>query len=393
MPPVADLSYQYEMLVRQRDDAVAERDAAICARDDALRQFEAAAERNRPLEHNLRSIGSQLDPERPVGRESRKSYGLKIANGFFDKYLSGSAILEIGYKGGIDSAVPIVPQATGIDLDYPGYDGTILPFPGESQDAIYTSHCLEHIRDYKLSIREWFRVLKPGGHLVIIVPHQYLFERRHELPSRLPGHLRFYTPASLLQQIEEALEPNSYRVRHLVDNDFGFDYSILPWENPHHVVGCYEIELILEKIQLPYWTIYRDNKYSAADFQSNVLPVVHPVFFLETDFSVTDACIVHGPYIRLPLGEQEVIFHIKAIGLGDQELASPISFDVAQDMIRIASVEVVGRDGSDLLRNEKVVLPFRNNVPESLFEFRIFTAGQPFRGTFVFVGVSLRPRS
>ena len=90
------------------------------------------------VEHNQRSIGTPLDPERPVGWESRKTYGLKIANGFFDKYLSGSAILEIGYKGGIDGAVPILPQAIGIDVDYPGYDGATLPFPDESQDGIYT---------------------------------------------------------------------------------------------------------------------------------------------------------------------------------------------------------------------------------------------------------------
>ena len=341
-------------------------------------------------EHGQKGIGFRLDPERPVGWESRKTYASKIANGFFDRYLSGSAILEIGYKGGIDGAVPIVPQAIGIDLDYPGYDGATLPFPDESQDAIYTSHCLEHISDYNRAILEWFRVLKPGGHLVIIVPHQYLFERRHELPSRVPGHLRFYTPASLLHQIEEVIEPNSYRVRHLVDNDFGFDYSILPWEDPHYVVGCYEIELVLEKIHPPYWTIYRDNKYSAADFRSNVLRVAHPVFFIETDFSVTDACIVYGPYVRLPLGEQEATFHVKALGVGDQELVSPIIFDVAQDMIRIASVDVVGRDGANLLRSEKVAVQFRNNTSDSSFEFRIFTAGRPFRGTFAFFGVSLR---
>ncbi len=329
------------------------------------------------LEHNQRSIESQLDPERPVGWESRKTYAMKIANGFFDRFLSGSAILEIGYRGGNDDAVPIVPQAIGIDLDYPGYDGATLPFPDESQDAIYTSHCLEHISDYKRAIREWFRVLKLGGHLVIIVPHQYLFERRHELPSRLPGHLRFYTPASLLQQIEEVLQPNSYRVRHLVDNDFGFDYSILPWEDPHHVVGCYEIELVLEKIQQPYWTIYRDNKYSAADFRSNVLPVAHPVFFIETNFSVTDACIVYGPYVRLPLGEQDATFHVKALGLGDQELASPITFDVAQDRIRIASVDVVGRDGANLLRSEKVVVQFRNNTPDFFLNFGFSRPGDP----------------
>jgi FkbM family methyltransferase len=338
------------------------------------------------LETNIRSVASALDPDRPVGWESRKSYGLKIANGFFERYLSGSAILEIGYKGYIDDIVPIVPQAIGIDLDYPGYDSTTLPFPDGSQDAIYTSHCLEHISDYKQALRDWFRVLKTGGYLIIIVPHQFLFERRRKLPSLANSdHKRFYTPGSLLREIEEVLEPNSYRVRHLIDNDIGFDYSIL---QPRSAVGCYEIELVLEKIQTPCWSIRRD-RYSAADFQSQVLLAVRP-FLFETDFAITDTCVVHGPYVRLPPGDQEATFHVKGIGLGDQELSSPITFDVAQDMNRIASVEVVGRKGSDLLRTEKVTVPFRNAIPESFFEFRIYTAGRPFRGTFAFFGVSLR---
>ena len=141
-----------------------------------------------------------LDSDRPVGRESRKTYAAKVESGFFDRYLSGKAILEIGYKGGLEGVVPIVPQAIGIDVDYPGYDGKSLPFPDESQDAIYSSHCLEHIKDYRSALREWFRVTKVGGYLVIIVPYQYSFERKQDLPSRWnQDHWRFYTPASLLR--------------------------------------------------------------------------------------------------------------------------------------------------------------------------------------------------
>jgi hypothetical protein len=109
-----------------------------------------------------------------------------------------------------------------------------------------------------------------------------------------------------------------------------------------------------KKYTPPCWNIGSD-KYSAADFKSQVLPVVHP-FFLETDFSVTDTCIVYGPYVRLPSGEQEASFHVRAIGLGDQELGSPITFDVARDMNRITSVEVVGIEGSHLIQSERVVV-------------------------------------
>src|SRR5271166_6015555 len=320
---------------------------------------------------------SLLDPERPVGWESRKSYAAKIAGGFFDKYLSGSAILDIGYRGYADGIVPILPHAIGVDLDYAGYDGKTLPFADESQDAVYTSHCLEHISDYKRAVREWFRFIKVGGHLVIAVPHQFLYERRREIPSRWNcEHQRFYTPGSLLREIEEALAPNSYRARHLMDNDLAFDYSIPP-RQPN--VGCQEIELVLQKIQRPYWTLDGD-LYSAADFHSR-LPVKRPnPFVLETDFSESDDCVAYGPYVRLSTGGHAATFHIEAVGLGDQELVSPITFDIAQDTRRIASVEFVGPEASNVLRNEEVVLCFDNNAPESVFEFRIYASGRPFQG-------------
>ncbi len=85
-----------------------------------------------------------------------------------------------------------------------------------------------------------------------MVPHRDLYERAADLPSRWNGdHKRFYTPASLMREIEEALPVNSYRLRHLVDNDFGFDYARAPELSP---VGCYEIELVLQKIERPAWS-------------------------------------------------------------------------------------------------------------------------------------------
>jgi SAM-dependent methyltransferase len=331
-----------------------------------------------------------LDPDRPVGTESRKTYARKIADGFFDRYLSGKAVLDIGYKGGLQGVVPIVPQAIGIDVDYPGYDGKKLPFPDESQDAIYASHCLEHIKDYRGVLREWFRVTKIGGYLVIIVPHQHLFERRRDPPSRWNvDHYRFYTPASLLREVEEVLEPNSYRILHLADNDLGFDYSVTPLQAG---VGCFEIELVLQKINKPVWELDDgvSRNYHASEFFPAQL-VRKNNFYLETDFSSTDACVVYGPYVPLSAGNYEVKYFFETVGMGNQELASRLMFDVAQDVgrRRLASVTLLGSQGSKVMRDGVVSLRFANDRPESLFEFRIFTSGRPFQGTLRFFGVSL----
>ena len=195
-----------------------------------------------------------MPPEpRIVGVEARKSIAQKEANGFLAKYLSGANILDIGYRGYAEDIVPIVPQAIGVDLNYPGYDGRTLPFGDNSQDAVFSSHCLEHIEHYKYALREWHRVLKIGGFMIITVPHQFLYEKRARLPSNFNrDHKRFYTPASLMAEIESSLAPNTYRVRHLADNDEHFDYTIPPEKHPG---GCYELETVIEKIRPPEWKI------------------------------------------------------------------------------------------------------------------------------------------
>lgn len=191
--------------------------------------------------------------DRRVSGEAAKTYSLRQKTGFFDRYLRGSAVLDIGFLGGNSEAVPITEAAIGIDLGYPGYDGITLPFPDVSQDSVFSSHCLEHIQSPVQALREWFRVTKIGGFIIIIVPHQFLYEKKLNPPSNWSDeHLRFYTPASLLFEIEIALKPNSYRIRHLCDNDMWFDYNIGP---DRHSFGCYEIELVLEKIQCPNWIL------------------------------------------------------------------------------------------------------------------------------------------
>ncbi len=189
---------------------------------------------------------------RKVGEESSKTHENKQKSGFYAKYMSGSG-LDVGYAGYIPGVNPILETAIGVDLNYPGYNGTILPFADNSQDYVYNSHCLEHIKDWSTAITEWFRVLKPHAHLIIVVPHKYLYEKKAYLPSRWnEDHKRFYTPGSLLNEIECTLTPNSYRIRLLEDGDAGFDYTIPPEK---HSSGQYEITLVIQKINPPTWSI------------------------------------------------------------------------------------------------------------------------------------------
>lgn len=47
----------------------------------------------------------------------------------------------------------------------------------ESLDFAHSSHCLEHMRDPREALFHWLRILKPGGHLVCIVPDEDMYEQ------------------------------------------------------------------------------------------------------------------------------------------------------------------------------------------------------------------------
>ena len=330
---------------------------------------------------------AKLDPDRSVGNELRKSYRQKIESGFFEKYLSGESILEIGYKGGRDGVVPIVPQAIGIDVDYPGYDGIHLPFPDASQDAVYSSHCLEHIVDYKAALQDWFRTLKVGGYLVIIVPHKFLFERKRDLPSRWnKEHKRYYTPSSFLREIEEAFDPNSYRIRHLIDNDLGFDYSLTPLQGG---VGCFEIELVLEKLMQPRWELDDGlSRFYSSDEFYTCLPKKHPSFF-ETDYSETDQWIVWGPYVSLEVGEYKARFCFEVDEFSEEPGDGKVTLDVTRNFEQMGSTTLEGKEGFKALRVGSAILQFTNTIPAANFEFRLFTSGKGLGEWLRFYGVFL----
>jgi len=85
-----------------------------------------------------------------------------------------------------------------------------LPFPDESFDVLTGVDILEHIDDDVGALREWRRVLRPGGRLFLFVPaHQWLWS----LQDEISGHRRRYTARSLRGVVNRAgfvVERQSY---------------------------------------------------------------------------------------------------------------------------------------------------------------------------------------
>lgn len=80
--------------------------------------------------------------------------------------------LEIGPGDERTTGFETLNVVGGLNVDYVFDAAKQLPFKDNTFDLIYASHILEHIPWYKTEdvLKEWVRILKPGGQLEVWVP-------------------------------------------------------------------------------------------------------------------------------------------------------------------------------------------------------------------------------
>jgi hypothetical protein len=101
---------------------------------------------------------------------------------WFAEFTSGYGV-DVGYGGD-----PIVPHAICFDMPQPytevgsaaqhlGGDARRLPFKDGALDWLYSSHLIEDFTydGQRALVREWLRVVKRGGYLMILAPDQQRF--------------------------------------------------------------------------------------------------------------------------------------------------------------------------------------------------------------------------
>ncbi len=93
--------------------------------------------------------------------------------------------------------------------------GDDLPFKDETWDFVINSHVIEHFWDPIKALKEWYRVVKPGGYIFLIVPHkERTFDKNRERTT-----------------LKELID------RH---NGIGVDPGVDPEVNAHHSVWITE---------------------------------------------------------------------------------------------------------------------------------------------------------
>lgn len=102
----------------------------------------------------------------------------------------------------------------------------------ESYDFVYSSHTLEHVIDPAETLRNWWRILKPGGHLVIAVPDEDLYEHGQWPPQFNTDHKHTYALAK-----KESWSPVSKNIDALL-RELGGDIIKLERIEENYVYGA-----------------------------------------------------------------------------------------------------------------------------------------------------------
>ena len=191
---------------------------------------------------------ARLIKYRALGRPARagetaKAHARRRRDGFFEKYCVGHG-LDIGYGGDLLSD-----NCFGWDVEH-GDAQFLEGIEDASFDFVYSSHTLEHVAEAPAALRNWYRALKPGGHLILFVPDRDLYEKRLTLPSRWnPDHRRFFLlhrdeppdTVGLLPLIDQVLPEAVVVSANRCDDGHTVTEPLI------HSDGEYSIEVILRK--------------------------------------------------------------------------------------------------------------------------------------------------
>src|SRR5262245_561503 len=96
-------------------------------------------------------------------------------------------------------------------------------FADESADTIFSSHLLEHIADYPSALREWWRILKTGGHLILYLPDEDEYPKVGDAHAN-PDH-KWNVNYERVIQAMQAL--GSWDLVEYEKRDKGIEYSLL----------------------------------------------------------------------------------------------------------------------------------------------------------------------
>lgn len=98
---------------------------------------------------------------------------------FVTHYLAGAGLDILGGPDPLSLYLELFPRITGLRVWNPqdGDPQALAGVPDASYDFVHSCHRLGLFPDPAAALANWFRVLKPGGHLIVTMPDEDLYEQ------------------------------------------------------------------------------------------------------------------------------------------------------------------------------------------------------------------------
>lgn len=113
-------------------------------------------------------------------KECSKSIARRLHTpAFHTRYFVGHGIDIGGKPDPLSLYVDLFPRLESVRTwDLEDGDAQYLEgVPDDSLDFVHSSHCLEHLVDPRMGLRHWVRAVRPGGHVIVTVPDEDLYEQ------------------------------------------------------------------------------------------------------------------------------------------------------------------------------------------------------------------------
>lgn len=137
--------------------------------------------------------------------------------------------------------------------------GDDLPFKDNTLDYVLTSHVIEHFFDPVKALREWHRIIKPGGYIFIIAPHK---DRTFDKPREVTPVAELLDRSTGRIRISDYLRPTDIpALAQSGKAKFGADYEVPPQMLIPHGARLADGWVRYEEDDHHHWSVWRTHDF------------------------------------------------------------------------------------------------------------------------------------
>lgn len=123
--------------------------------------------------------------------------GLDLGCGMYKTY---KHFIGVDNKAQWDKLNPSDEYMLRLNVDIEANCEKLDMFASQSMDFVFSSHLLEHMEDPLSALKEWWRVIKHNGYLILYLPHRDFYPNIGEDGAN-PDHKHDFKPSDIIQMM------------------------------------------------------------------------------------------------------------------------------------------------------------------------------------------------